>query len=46
MGNFNYDPQRLDMSNQAWTSTPTADQVFSATPTLAAQMQFFLSHDM
>ena len=42
MGNFNYDPARLDMNNQMWTSTPTADQVFSATPTLATQVQFFL----
>jgi len=46
MGNFNYDPARLDPNNQAWTSTPTADQVFSATPTLAAQAQFFVERDL
>ncbi|MEO6774318.1 MAG: hypothetical protein ABI467_15080 [Kofleriaceae bacterium] len=46
MGNFNYDPQRLDMTNQMWTSTPTADQVFAATPTLAEQAQFFMRYDM
>jgi hypothetical protein len=46
MGNFNYDAQRLDPTNQAWTSTPTADQVFAATPTLAAQGQFYLRHDL
>lgn len=46
MGNFNYDPQRLDMTNQMWTSTPTADQVFAATPSLAAQGQFYMRYDM
>ena len=46
MGNFNYDPQRLNMSSQAWTSTPTADQVFAATPSLAAQGQFYMRYDM
>lgn len=46
MGNFNYDPARLDKTSQMWTSTPTADQVFSASPTLATQMQFFLVHDL
>ena len=46
MGNFNYDPARLDKTNQMWTSTPTADQVFAATPSLAAQMQFFMVHDL
>jgi hypothetical protein len=46
MGNFNYDPQRLDMSSQAWTSTPTADQVFDATPGLAAQGQFYMKYDL
>jgi hypothetical protein len=46
MGNFNYDPARLDKNSQMWTSTPTADQVFSASPTLATQMQFFLVHDL
>jgi hypothetical protein len=46
MGNFNYDPQRLDMNNQMWTSTPTADQVFAATPSLAAQGQFYMRYDM
>jgi hypothetical protein len=46
MGNFNYDPERLDPNNQKWTSTPTSDQVFAATPTLAAQAQFFVERDL
>lgn len=46
MGNFSYDPQRLDKSSQEWTSTPTADQVFAASPSLVAQGQFFLEHDL
>ncbi len=46
MGNFNYDAQRLDPNSQAWTATPTADQVFAASPTLAAQGQFYLRHDL
>jgi hypothetical protein len=34
------------MNNQMWTSTPTADQVFAATPALAAQGQFYMRYDM
>jgi cytochrome c peroxidase len=36
MGTFTYDRQRLDMS-AGWVTTPTPDEVFDATPGLAAQ---------
>jgi hypothetical protein len=45
MGNFNYDPARLEMSNQ-WVAAPPASQVFDASPGLAAQGQFYLRHDL
>ncbi len=45
MGNFNYDPTRLQMSNQ-WVSPPPARDVFAASPDLAAQGQFYLRHDL
>jgi hypothetical protein len=45
MGNFNYDPARLQMSNQ-WVAAPSASDVFSASPDLAAQGQFYLRHDL
>jgi hypothetical protein len=41
MGNFDYSASRLMMGNQ-WVAQPTADQVFAATPDLAAQGQFYL----
>lgn len=44
MGNFTYDPANL-MPNQ-WVAEPTPAQVFSATPTLAAQAQFYLRRDL
>ena len=44
MGNFNYDPQRLQMTGE-W-SQPQADQVFAASPALAAQGQFYVRHDL
>ena len=44
MGNFNYDPQRLQMTGQ-WAQ-PSADQVFDATPSLAAQGQFYVRRDL
>jgi hypothetical protein len=44
MGNFNYDPQRLQMTGQ-W-SQPSADQVFDATPALAAEGQFYVRRDL
>lgn len=45
MGNFDYDPQRLQMAN-AWVAPPPASDVFSASPSLAAQGQFYLRHDL
>lgn len=42
MGNFDYDPQRLQMGT--WSSEPTPAEVFSASPSLAAQGQFYLRH--
>lgn len=45
MGTFNYDRQRLDTS-AGWVTTPTADEVFDATPGVAAQGQFFLRHEL
>jgi hypothetical protein len=45
MGNFNYDPQRLQMTNQ-WVAPPAAGDVFSATPSFAAQGQFYVRRDL
>jgi len=45
MGNFAYDPARLQMTNP-WVAAPTPSQVFDASPGLAAQGQFYLRHDL
>ncbi len=45
MGNFNYDPMRLQNANQ-WVAAPPPQDVFSASPGLAAQGQFYLRHDL
>jgi len=45
MGNFSYDPQRLQMSNQ-WVAAPAAGDVFSASPGFAEQAQFYLRKDL
>lgn len=45
MGNFSYDPQRLQMSNQ-WVAAPAAHDVFSASPGFAEQAQFYLRKDL
>ena len=45
MGNFDYDPARLHMTGP-WIASPSAGDVFSATPTLAAQGQFYLRRDL
>lgn len=45
MGNFNYDPKNLDMSN-GWVSPPPASEVFDATPDVAAQGQFYIRHEL
>ena len=43
MGNFDYDKDRLDMS-QGWAAAPTADEVFDPAPDMAAQGQFYVRH--
>jgi hypothetical protein len=45
MGNFDYDPARLQMQNP-WVAAPRSSDVFSASPALAAQGQFFIRHDL
>jgi hypothetical protein len=45
MGNFNYDPQRLQMNNQ-WVAPPSSSDVFAASPGFAAQGQFYLRRDL
>jgi hypothetical protein len=45
MGNFDYNPDQLQMANQ-WVAPPPSSQVFSATPDLAAQGQFYLRRDL
>lgn len=45
MGNFDYDPQRLQMSNE-WVAAPRSSDVFAASPGFAAQAQFYLRRDL
>ena len=45
MGNFDYDPARLDQSN-GWVSAPPASEVFDASPGVAAQAQFFVRREL
>jgi hypothetical protein len=45
MANFDYEPDQLKMSSQ-WVMPPPASQIFSATPDLAAQGQFYLRRDL
>ncbi len=45
MGNFDYDPQRLQMANQ-WVAPPSSSDVFSASPALAAEGQFYLRQEL
>jgi hypothetical protein len=45
MGNFRYDPQRLQMANQ-WVAAPEPSDVFAASPAFASQGQFYLRHDL
>jgi hypothetical protein len=45
MGNFDYDRERLDMSN-GWVAAPTADEVFAPSPDLAAQGQFYVRREL
>jgi hypothetical protein len=45
MGNFDYDPARLDMSN-GWIAAPSKNEVFAASPDVATQVQFYLRREM
>ncbi len=45
MGNFDYDPARLQMTN-AWVAPPRASDVFAASPSFAAQGQFYVRRDL
>jgi hypothetical protein len=45
MGNFDYDPQRLDM-NAGWLAAPDRREVFDASPDVAAQAQFYLRREL
>jgi hypothetical protein len=45
MGNFDYDPARLEMQNP-WIAAPPAGAVFDASPDLAAQAQFYLRREL
>ena len=45
MGTFDYDPDRLD-PQQGWVSAPPADEVFDASPGVAAQAQFFVRREI
>jgi hypothetical protein len=45
MGNFDYDPARLDMSN-GWVSAPPSSEVFDASPGVAAQAQFYVRREL
>ena len=43
MANFNY---QMPMMTSQWVAAPSPDAVFAATPSLAAQGQFFLRRDL
>jgi hypothetical protein len=45
MANFDYDPARLMNANQ-WVAAPTPSQVFTATPDMASQAQFYLRREI
>ncbi|HUS28327.1 MAG TPA: outer membrane beta-barrel protein [Kofleriaceae bacterium] len=45
MGNFDYDPARLDMS-QGWIAAPSKSEVFDASPDVATQVQFYLRREL
>ena len=45
MGNFDYDPARLDMS-QGWVAAPSKNEVFDASPDVATQVQFYLRREL
>lgn len=45
MGNFDYDPSRLEMEN-GWIAAPSSGEVFDASPDVAAQAQFYLRREI
>ena len=45
MGNFDYDPDKLDMASQ-WVAPPESDTMFDASPDFAAQGQFYVRRDL
>jgi hypothetical protein len=45
MGNFDYDPARLEMDN-GWIAAPSSGEVFDASPDVAAQAQFYLRREI
>ena len=45
MGNFDYDPARLEMQDQ-WAWKPTPEVVFDASPDVATQVQFYVRHEL
>jgi len=45
MGNFDYDPNRLD-PQMGWVAPPPASDVFDASADVAAQGQFYVRHDL
>jgi hypothetical protein len=45
MGNFDYDPARLDRAN-GWVMAPSAGEVFDASPDAAALGQFYIRRDL
>lgn len=45
MGNFDYDANKLQLMGN-WPTPPPADEVFAASPDLAAQGQFYVRRDL
>lgn len=45
MGNFDYDPMKLDTGNE-WVASPAPEVVFDASPDLANQGQFYLRREL
>lgn len=45
MGNFDYEPSRLDPNN-GWVAAPSSSDVFSASPDVAAQAQFYVRREL
>ena len=43
MGNFDYDPSKLDMG---WGVPPSKNELFAASPDVATQVQFYLRREL